>query len=136
MKKESSTNLQKYSGIAEQMVKMSSDCPEITKMILDIIYGDEGEGNRISTISQTAQRLRNPGQKSISRDGQKVIIENSRGLRLGFFIFLFLNCYVCIKTRNSKIHTPGLQIQIRIPPSSLSRHKPVHLQQVAGIMPN
>lgn len=43
MKKESSTNLQKYSGIAEQMVKMSSDCPEITKMILDIIYGDEGE---------------------------------------------------------------------------------------------
>lgn len=44
--KESSTNLQKYSGIAEQMVKMSSDCPEITKMILDIIYGDEGEGNR------------------------------------------------------------------------------------------
>lgn len=50
MKKESSTNLQKYSGIAEQMVKMSSDCPEITKMILDIIYGDEGEGNGISTI--------------------------------------------------------------------------------------
>ena len=46
MKKESSTNLQKYSGIAEQMVKMSSDCPEITKMILDIIYGDEGEGPR------------------------------------------------------------------------------------------
>lgn len=43
MKKESSTNLQKYSGIAEQMVKMSSDCPEITKMILDIIYGDETE---------------------------------------------------------------------------------------------
>lgn len=38
MKKGSSTNLQKYSGIAEQMVKMSSDCPEITKMILDIIY--------------------------------------------------------------------------------------------------
>lgn len=52
MKKESSTNLQKYSGIAEQMIKMSLDCPEITKMILDIIYGDEGEGNGISTISQ------------------------------------------------------------------------------------
>lgn len=95
MKKESSTNLQKYSGIAEQMVKMSSDCPEITKMILDIIYGDEGEGNRISTISQTAQRLRNPGQKSISRDGQKVIIENSRGLRLGFFIF-FIFKLLCV----------------------------------------
>lgn len=28
---------------------MSSDCPEITKMILDIIYGDEGEGNGIGT---------------------------------------------------------------------------------------
>jgi hypothetical protein len=36
------------------MVKMSSDYPEITKMILDIIYGDEGEGNGICTISQTA----------------------------------------------------------------------------------
>ena len=56
MKKESSTNLQKYSGIAEQMVKMSSDCPEITKMILDIIYGDEGEGNGISTTNKTAKR--------------------------------------------------------------------------------
>ena len=56
MKKESSTNLQKYSGIAEQMVKMPSDCPEITKMILDIIYGDEGEENGISTISQTAMQ--------------------------------------------------------------------------------
>lgn len=54
MKKESSTNLQKYSGIAEQMIKMSSDCPKITKMILDIIYGDEGKGNRISTTNKTA----------------------------------------------------------------------------------
>lgn len=43
MKKESSTNLQKYSGIAEQMVKMSSDCPEITKMILDIILDRIGD---------------------------------------------------------------------------------------------
>ena len=49
MKKESSTNLQKYSGIAEQMVKMSSDCPEITKMILDIIYGGKGVGDIIGT---------------------------------------------------------------------------------------
>ena len=49
MKKESSTNLQKYSGIAEQMIKMSLDCPKITKTILDAIYGDEGEGNGIST---------------------------------------------------------------------------------------
>ena len=28
-------------------------------------------------------------QKSISRDGQKVIIDNSRGLRLGFFYFFY-----------------------------------------------
>ena len=34
MKKESSTNLQKYSGIAEQMIKMLSDCPETTKNII------------------------------------------------------------------------------------------------------
>ena len=27
---------------------MLSDCPETTKNILDIIYGDEGEGNGIS----------------------------------------------------------------------------------------
>lgn len=46
MKKESSTNLSKYSGIAEQMIKMSSECPETIKNILDIIYGDEGEGKR------------------------------------------------------------------------------------------
>lgn len=43
MEKENSTNLQKYSGIAEQMIKMSSDCLEITKNILDIIYGYEGK---------------------------------------------------------------------------------------------
>lgn len=51
MKKESSTNLQKYSGIAEQMIKMFSDCPETTKIILDIIYGDEGI--RISQVEET-----------------------------------------------------------------------------------
>ena len=36
------------------MIEMSLDYPEITKIILDIIYGDEGEGNGIGTISQTA----------------------------------------------------------------------------------
>ena len=57
MKKESSTNLKKCSGIAEQMIKMFQDCPETTKMLLDIIYGDEGD--RVSTIDKTAKRLRN-----------------------------------------------------------------------------
>ena len=63
MKKESSTNLQKYSGIAEQMIKMFSDCPETTKIILDLIYGDEGDG--ISTINKTDKRLRNSRQKRL-----------------------------------------------------------------------
>ena len=57
MKKESSTNLKKCLGIAEQMIKMFQDCPETTKMLLDIIYGDEGD--RVSAIDKTAKRLRN-----------------------------------------------------------------------------
>ena len=65
MKKESSTNLQKYSGIAEQMIKIFSDCPETTKMLLDIIYGDEGI--RLGSINQTAQRLRNSRQKRLRK---------------------------------------------------------------------
>lgn len=66
MKKESSTNSQKYSGIAEQMIKMFSDCPETTKIILDLIYGDEGdEGDGISTINKTDKRLRNSRQKRL-----------------------------------------------------------------------
>lgn len=68
MKKDSSTNLQKYSGIAEQMLKLFSKHPETAKVLFDIIiYGDEGEGNGISTISQTTQRLRNPGQKRLRK---------------------------------------------------------------------
>lgn len=68
MKKESSTNLQKYSGIAEQMLKLFSKHPETAKVLFDIIiYRDEGKGNGISTISQTTQRLRNPGQKRLRK---------------------------------------------------------------------
>lgn len=43
MKKESSTNSQKYSGIAEQIFKMLSESPEITKILLGITDGDNGE---------------------------------------------------------------------------------------------
>ena len=72
MKKESSTNLQKYSGIAEQMIKMLSDCPETTKIILDIMYGDEGdEGIRLSSVDQTAQGLRNSRQKRLRKTRTK-----------------------------------------------------------------
>lgn len=53
MKKESFTNSQKYSGVAEQMLKLFSDCPETAKILFDIIYGDEGI--RLSSIDQTAQ---------------------------------------------------------------------------------
>ena len=65
MKKENSTNLKKYSGIAEQMIKMFSDCPETTKIILDLIYGDEGD--RIGTIDKIAKRLRNSRQKRLRK---------------------------------------------------------------------
>lgn len=68
MKKESSTNLQKYSGIAEQMLKLFSKHPETAKVLFDIIiYGDEGRENGISAIDKTAQRLRNPGQKRLRK---------------------------------------------------------------------
>lgn len=51
MKKESSTNLQKYSGIAEQMLKLFSKHPETAKVLFDIIiYGDEGKGDRKGCI--------------------------------------------------------------------------------------
>ena len=80
MKKESSTNSQKCLG-QKNLDTSSFEIPEISlaqlileqftvnketyKILLDIIYGDEGEGDGISTISQTAQRLRNPGQKRL-----------------------------------------------------------------------
>ena len=66
MKKENSTNLQKYSGIAEQMLKLFSKHPETAKVLFDIIiYGDKGNG--ISTIDKTVKRLRNPGQKRLRK---------------------------------------------------------------------
>lgn len=54
MKKESSTNLYRYSGMAEQMIKMISDCPEITKIIFGIIYGDERKAIRFSALDSVA----------------------------------------------------------------------------------
>lgn len=70
MKKESSTNLQKYSGIAEQMLKLFSEHPETAKVLFDIfIYGDER--NRISPTNQTIKRLRNPGQKRLRKTRTK-----------------------------------------------------------------
>ena len=84
MKKESSTNSQKCldqknmdtSGfeipeisLAQLILEQFTVNKETYKILLDIIYGDEGKekgnGNGISTISQTAQRLRNPGQERL-----------------------------------------------------------------------
>ena len=67
MKKESSTNSQKYSGIAKQVIKMLSESPEITKILLGITDGDEGKGNGVSTINPTAQRLCNSRQKRLRK---------------------------------------------------------------------
>lgn len=54
------------------MVKMSSDCPEITKMILDIIYGDEGEGNG---ITQLVRQLRD--YVILDRKDYEKLVQNS-----------------------------------------------------------
>ena len=82
MKKESSTNLQKYLG-QKNLDSSSFEIPEISlaqlileqfavnketyKILLDIIYGDEGEGNGISTVNKTAKRLRNSRQKRLRK---------------------------------------------------------------------
>ena len=78
MKKESSTNSRKCLGqknldtsnfeipeisLAQLILEQFTVNKETYKILLDIIYGDEGRENGISTIDKTAQRLRNPGQK-------------------------------------------------------------------------
>ena len=68
MKKENSTNLSKYSGIAEQMLKLFSKHPETAKVLFDIIiYGNEGKGDGISTANQTAKRLRNSRKERLRK---------------------------------------------------------------------
>ena len=82
MKKESSTNSQKCLGqknldtsgfeipeisLAQLILEHFAVNKETYKILLDIMYGDEGKGSGISTISQTAQRLRNSGQKRLRK---------------------------------------------------------------------
>ena len=80
MKKENSTNSQKYLG-QKNLNTSSFEIPEISlaqlileqfavnketyKILLDIMYGDEGI--RLSSIDQTAQRLRNSRQKRLRK---------------------------------------------------------------------
>ena len=80
MKKESSTDSQKYLGqknidsssfeipeisLAQLILKQFTVNKETYKILLDIIYGDEGI--RLSSIDQTAQRLRNSRQKRLRK---------------------------------------------------------------------
>lgn len=74
MKKESFGNSRKYLG-QKNLDSSSFEIPEISlaqlileqfavnketyKILLDIIYGDEGEENGISTVNKTAKRLCN-----------------------------------------------------------------------------
>lgn len=82
MKKESSTNSRKCLGqknldtsnfeipeisLAQLILEQFTVNKETYKILLDIIYGDEGRENGISIIDKTAQRLRNPGQKRLRK---------------------------------------------------------------------
>ena len=92
-------------------------------------FSNCGKCTRTRTIFCVCMKTRN----------KKNIFYKYTKMRNIFLFYKYKNekqIFMCIETRNSKNYTPGLQIQIRIPPSSLSRHKLVHLQQVAGIIPN
>lgn len=72
MKKESSTNLQKYSGIAEQMIKMLSDCPETTKNIW-ILYMETKE--KETELVQLVRQLRD--YVILDRKDYEKLVQNS-----------------------------------------------------------
>lgn len=81
MKKESFGNSRKCLG-QKNLDSSSFEIPEISlaqlileqfavnketyKILLDIIYGDEVEGNGISTVNKTAKRLCNSRKKRLS----------------------------------------------------------------------
>lgn len=52
-------------SLAQLILEQFAVNKETYKILLDIIYGDEGI--RLSSIDQTAQRLRNPGQKRLRK---------------------------------------------------------------------
>lgn len=82
MKKESSTNSQKCLD-QKNLDTSSFEIPEISlaqlileqftvnketyKILLDIICGDEGRKNGISTVNKTTKRLCNSGQKRLRK---------------------------------------------------------------------
>ena len=79
MKKESSTNSQKCLemdlneiSLAQLILENFAVNKETYKILLDIMYGDEGdERNRISPTNQTIKRLRNSRQKRLRKTRTK-----------------------------------------------------------------
>ena len=79
MKKESSINSQKCLemdlneiSLAQLILENFAVNKETYKILLDIMYGDEGdEGNRISPTNQTIKRLRNSRQKRLRKTRTK-----------------------------------------------------------------
>lgn len=54
-------------SLAQLILEQFSVNKETYKILLDIMYGDEGEGNGISTTNTTAKRLCNSGQKRLRK---------------------------------------------------------------------
>lgn len=79
MKKENSINSQKYLemdlneiSLAQLILENFAVNKETYKILLDIMYGDEGdEGIRLSSVDQTAQGLRNSRQKRLRKTRTK-----------------------------------------------------------------
>ena len=75
MKKENSINSQKCLemdlneiSLAQLILENFAVNKETYKILLDIMYGDEGdEGIRLSSVDQTAQGLRNSRQKRLRK---------------------------------------------------------------------
>ena len=79
MKKENSINSQKClemdlneTSLAQLILENFAVNKETYKILLDIMYGDEGdEGIRLSSVDQTAQGLRNSRQKRLRKTRTK-----------------------------------------------------------------
>lgn len=79
MKKENSINSQKCLetdlneiSLAQLILENFAVNKETYKILLDIMYGDEGdEGIRLSSVDQTAQGLRNSRQKRLRKTRTK-----------------------------------------------------------------
>lgn len=84
MKKENSINSQKCLemdlneiSLAQLILENFAVNKETYKILLDIMYGDEGdEGIRLSSVDQTAQGLRNSRQKRLRKNSYKTVSQS------------------------------------------------------------